>query len=50
MPSEAVDPEIVAMVESIRDRFGVHGLEDAATLIHEEMIKAAAVLQELGEE
>ncbi len=50
MPSDAVDPEIVAMVQSIRDRFGIHGLEAAATLIHEEMVRAAPVLEQLAEE
>ncbi len=47
---DAVDPEIAAMVMSIRDRFGLRGLEAAATLIHEEMVRTAPVLAELHEE
>ncbi|MDP9417045.1 MAG: hypothetical protein M3P48_04260 [Actinomycetota bacterium] len=47
---DLVDPEIVAMVQSIRDRFGLRGLESAAALIHEEMIRTAPVLEQLAEE
>ncbi|MDP9394207.1 MAG: hypothetical protein M3Q27_08100 [Actinomycetota bacterium] len=47
---DAVDPEIVGMVQSIRDRFGLRGLEAAATLIHEEMVRTAPVFEQLSEE
>lgn len=47
---EHIDPEIVGMVQTIRDRFGIRGLESAAALIHEEMVRTAPVLEQLHEE
>jgi hypothetical protein len=39
------DPEVVAMVRAIRDRFGLHGLRDAAALIDAEIVRFQADIE-----
>jgi hypothetical protein len=41
-----VDPEIVVLVESIRDRFGLKGLRQAAALIDEEIVRFEAEVRD----
>lgn len=43
-PGSSADPEVVNLVHTIRDRFGVHGLRDAAALIAQEIDRVQAEL------
>ena len=40
-----VDPEILAMVQAVRDRFGLSGLRQASTLIDAEIVNVQAAMQ-----
>jgi hypothetical protein len=46
--TDEIDPIVVEMISSIRDRFGLHGLRDAQALIAKEITEAEEALGELG--
>lgn len=47
--ADTIDPAVVAMVEQIRDRYGVRGLRDAAALIDAEIVRAEQAVATLSE-